>query len=146
MMVIEIRTNTPKPKADVAQRKEQGSSKAKVEGSNPSVSTNVHTVHCNQGDYLGSCKYGDDDCPAIIRPKQASDEADGPYDTRGVADALFPDLTESEIDRMIEAWTNGVVLKHEKRLAYNAAYQRDLRTIKRLGLEMTVKQYRESLK
>jgi hypothetical protein len=23
----------------------------------------VHEAHCNQGDYLGSCKYGDEDCP-----------------------------------------------------------------------------------
>jgi hypothetical protein len=25
----------------------------------------VHLSHCNQGEYLGSCKYGDDDCPAF---------------------------------------------------------------------------------
>ena len=25
----------------------------------------VHLSHCNQGEYLGSCKYGDDDCPTI---------------------------------------------------------------------------------
>jgi hypothetical protein len=39
-----------------------------------------------------------------------------------------------------------IIQKHKERLAYNAAYQRDLRTIKRLGLAVTVKQYRESLK
>jgi len=32
------------------------------------------------------------------------------------------------------------------RSTYQKDYMRDLRTIKRLGLEMTVKQYRESLK
>ncbi len=25
----------------------------------------VHRAHCNQGDYLGSCKYGDGDCPEL---------------------------------------------------------------------------------
>lgn len=25
----------------------------------------VHLAHCNQGEYRGSCKYGDDDCPAL---------------------------------------------------------------------------------
>jgi hypothetical protein len=25
----------------------------------------VHMAHCNMGDYLGSCKYGEDDCPAM---------------------------------------------------------------------------------
>ncbi|NHR04411.1 hypothetical protein HA052_04300 [Chromobacterium haemolyticum] len=24
----------------------------------------VHLEHCNQGEYVGSCKYGDDGCPA----------------------------------------------------------------------------------
>lgn len=26
----------------------------------------VHMRHCNQGDYLGSCKYGDLNCPALL--------------------------------------------------------------------------------
>lgn len=26
----------------------------------------VHLAHCNLGDYEGSCKYGDDDCPAMV--------------------------------------------------------------------------------
>ena len=25
----------------------------------------VHKAHCNQGEYVGSCKYGEDDCPAM---------------------------------------------------------------------------------
>ncbi len=25
----------------------------------------VHMSHCNQGEYKGSCKYGDDNCPAL---------------------------------------------------------------------------------
>jgi hypothetical protein len=25
----------------------------------------VHLAHCNQGEYKGSCKYGDKDCPAL---------------------------------------------------------------------------------
>lgn len=44
----------------------------------------------------------------------------------------------------VEEWSRG--LKSRAKPAYNAAYQRDLRTIKRLGLSVTVKQYRESLK
>jgi hypothetical protein len=44
-------------------------------------------------------------------------------------------------DRFFAAFQN-----EERRKIYNAAYQRDLRTIKRLGLNCTVAQYRESLK
>lgn len=47
--------------------------------------------------------------------------------------------TKDSYDNYFES----VVEKHEKRLAYNAAYQRDLRTIKRLGLNCTVKEWRE---
>lgn len=36
-----------------------------------------------------------------------------------------------------------LIQKHQERLAYNAAYQRDLRTIKRLGLSVTVAEWRE---
>lgn len=36
-----------------------------------------------------------------------------------------------------------ILQKHEERLAYNAAYQRDLRKIKKLGLDCTVKEYRK---
>ena len=25
----------------------------------------VHMAHCNRDDYIGSCKYGDEDCPAL---------------------------------------------------------------------------------
>ena len=33
----------------------------------------VHLVHCNQGEYEGSCKYGDKDCPALkMSPVQLS--------------------------------------------------------------------------
>jgi hypothetical protein len=28
--------------------------------------TKIHLNHCNQGDYEDSCKYGDEDCPAIF--------------------------------------------------------------------------------
>lgn len=27
----------------------------------------VHRAHCNQGEYVGTCKYGDDDCPALTQ-------------------------------------------------------------------------------
>jgi hypothetical protein len=27
--------------------------------------SNVHLSHCNLGDYINSCKYGDTDCPAL---------------------------------------------------------------------------------
>lgn len=26
----------------------------------------VHLEHCNQGEYVGSCKYGDEGCPALV--------------------------------------------------------------------------------
>ncbi len=29
----------------------------------------VHMSHCNQGEYEGSCKYGDTDCPALTDEK-----------------------------------------------------------------------------
>lgn len=35
---------------------------------NNQESIGVHIQHCNQGDYLGSCKYGDKDCPAKLNP------------------------------------------------------------------------------
>jgi hypothetical protein len=35
--------------------------------SDPSYKT--HIRHCNQGEYEGSCKYGDSDCPAIPKNK-----------------------------------------------------------------------------
>lgn len=89
-MAIEIRTNTPKPQADVAQRTEQGSSKAKVAGSSPAVS------------------------------------------------APWPESFHAAND-----FAMAILQKHKERLAYNAAYQRDLRTIKRLGLEITVSAYRK---
>lgn len=31
--------------------------------SNPNY--NPHPTHCNQGEYIGSCKYGDLDCPQL---------------------------------------------------------------------------------
>jgi len=52
-----------------------------------------------------------------------------------------PSLTPDQLEEF-----SRLVKKEYERLAYNAAYQRDLRTIKRQGLNMTVKQYRESLK
>jgi hypothetical protein len=29
----------------------------------------MHMSHCNIGDYRGSCKYGDDDCPAMVQAR-----------------------------------------------------------------------------
>lgn len=49
--------------------------------------------------------------------------------------SLSPEYLD-EFRRLVEA--------KKERLAYNAAYQRDLRTIKRLGLEMTVKEWRKT--
>jgi hypothetical protein len=41
------------------------------------VSRLAHLNHCNEGDYAGSCKYGEDDtCPAL-RPSVAVDESSG---------------------------------------------------------------------
>ena len=45
---------------------------------------------------------------------------------------------QSVHDRFFAAFQN-----EERRKIYNAAYQRDLRTIKRLGLNCTVKEWRE---
>lgn len=51
------------------------------------------------------------------------------------------------IDRVdFDGFIKSVIEKHKERLAYNAAYQRDLRTIKRLGLEMTVAEWRSGNK
>jgi len=33
------------------------------------VEKNVHIAHCNQGEYLGICKYGDLECPALKKSK-----------------------------------------------------------------------------
>lgn len=65
------------------------------------------------------------------------------------AEELFPEpvmanFATTEIDGKIDEFFQGIVKKHEERLAYHAAYQRDLRTIKRLGLNCTVKEYRQS--
>lgn len=49
----------------------------------------------------------------------------------------------SPLTPRMEASIATVIQKHKERLAYNAAYQRDLRTIKRLGLNCTVKEWRE---
>ena len=39
------------------------------------IERGVHLVHCNQGEYEGSCKYGDKDCPALkMSPVQLSYE------------------------------------------------------------------------
>jgi hypothetical protein len=35
------------------------------------MSLGVHLSHCYQGDYLDTCKYGEDDCPA--KPKAVPD-------------------------------------------------------------------------
>lgn len=32
------------------------------------MSKETHMSHCNMGEYEGSCKYGDNDCPAIDSP------------------------------------------------------------------------------
>lgn len=32
------------------------------------MSGETHMSHCNLGDYEGTCKYGEDDCPAINEP------------------------------------------------------------------------------
>lgn len=56
-----------------------------------------------------------------------------------------PKPTQADIQAEMRKAVESVILqKHQERLAYNAAYQRDLRTIKRLGLSVTVSQYRKS--
>lgn len=60
--------------------------------------------------------------------------------------ALSP-CVEAEISLAqddIKAAFSNLLQKHKERLAYNAAYQRDLRTIKRLGLNCTVAVYRST--
>jgi hypothetical protein len=32
--------------------------------------TAVHMTHCNQGEWLGVCKYGEEDCPALAQQEQ----------------------------------------------------------------------------
>lgn len=46
-------------------------------------------------------------------------------------------------DAFTEAALDAYKEKDAKRLAYNAAYQRDLRKVKKLGLNCTVAEYRE---
>ena len=100
-MVIEIRTNTLKPKK---------SSKAK--------------------------SYED----ALIKASSAKVE-----DLHVIANRTIQELGVRISEALEERYAR-LDEQSKKRLAYNAAYQRDLRTIKRLGLSVTVKQYRESLK
>lgn len=47
-------------------------------------------------------------------------------------------MTDKNIDDLSK-----IMRKHQERLAYNAAYQRDLRKIKKLGLDCTVAEYRK---
>jgi hypothetical protein len=44
----------------------------------------VHLAHCNLGEYAGTCKYGDDDCPALTRPT-----ATAPVEAGEVWEAAF---------------------------------------------------------
>lgn len=40
----------------------------------PENEVGVHMSHCNQGHYVGSCKYGDfEDCPALNKQKSGDD-------------------------------------------------------------------------
>ena len=32
--------------------------------------TAVHMIHCNQGEWVGVCKYGEEDCPALAQQEQ----------------------------------------------------------------------------
>ncbi len=41
---------------------------AQVERVKPPNDAIVHMRHCDIGDYEGSCKYGEDDCPALTHP------------------------------------------------------------------------------
>lgn len=38
----------------------------------------VHLAHCNQGEWEGVCKYGDDDCPALTAPQPAQQPVQEP--------------------------------------------------------------------
>jgi hypothetical protein len=38
----------------------------------------VHLSHCDQGEYLGVCKYGDPDCPAISGKRVAESQTTEP--------------------------------------------------------------------
>jgi len=43
----------------------------------PEQDTAVHMNHCNQGEFVGVCKYGEEDCPALAQPEQAEAFNDG---------------------------------------------------------------------
>ncbi|MFY8038888.1 MAG: hypothetical protein ACOVN4_04385 [Bosea sp. (in: a-proteobacteria)] len=36
----------------------------------PEQDTAVHMTHCNKGEFVGGCKYGEEDCPALEQPEQ----------------------------------------------------------------------------
>lgn len=40
-----------------------------------------HDAHCDQGEYEGSCKYGDDDCPTLREPIPANIYFDAEWNT-----------------------------------------------------------------
>lgn len=50
---------------------------------------------------------------------------------------------EKTIDHKMEDLFEKIMQKHKERLTYNADYQRDLRKIKKLGLNCTVAEYRK---
>lgn len=69
------------------------------------------------------------------------------HDIEQAADYLdqMAEKISKDIQAEMRSAVESIILqKHQERLAYNAAYQRDLRTIKRLGLSITVAQYRKS--
>jgi hypothetical protein len=47
---------------------------------------NVHWAHCDMGDYEGSCKYCEDDCPVLAARHPPTDTDRAAYE-RGVRDA-----------------------------------------------------------
>jgi len=44
---------------------------------NMKTTDGVHLSHCNQGEYEGSCKYGDENCPVMVDYNTAQDRIDG---------------------------------------------------------------------
>lgn len=115
-------------KADVTQRAEQGSSKAKVEVSNPAGGTT--NPHWKKAEGEPASKEEVIEFIVNTIEKRKAEPVDGPYFTpEELGDALgipeFPKLLQ----------------KRKEHLEYQARYQRDLRKAKPLG--MKVKEWRE---
>lgn len=122
-MVIEIRKNAP-PKPSVKK------------ATNPLWQQKAIETPASEEETLAQLKQ-------VADNRTAENFHGYPYGEWVKEESYAPSATQEEFAREVEM---AILQKHKERLAYNAAYQRDLRTIKRQGLNMTVAQYRESLK